>query len=173
MKMAVAMLNQQWQRSTKAQMRITRTNSRRNEAFSLVEIAVCVGIMSVVFVSLYGGIASGFGLVNLARENLRANQIIIEKMETIRLYNWDQINSNGFIPATFTAPFFPAAGTNDYDSGITYYGQLTITNAPVSSEYDENMRMVMVSLTWTNGNVPRTRELQTLVSRYGLQNYIY
>jgi hypothetical protein len=156
-------------------MRIQIKSARYNSAFSLVEIAVCVGIMSVIFVSLYGGIASGFGLVNLARENLRANQIIIEKMETIRLYNWDQINSNGFIPPTFTAQFFPPASTstNSAGAGLTYYGILTLTNAPVSAAYATNMLMVTVSLTWTNGNLPRTRELQTLVSKNGMQNYIY
>ena len=156
-------------------MRIRNKATGQESAFTLVEIAVCVGIISIIFVSLYGGIASGFGLVNLARENLRANQVIIEKMETIRLYNWDQINSNAFIPATFTAPFFPAtnANTNNSGSGITYYGRLTITNAPVSGEYATNMRLVEVSVTWTNGNLPRTRELHTLVSKHGMQNYIY
>jgi hypothetical protein len=146
--------------------------------------------MSILFVSLYGGIASGFAVVNLARENLRANQIIVEKMETIRLYNWDQVNSNGFIPATFTAPFFPTVVTNivstnsdgtvqtnsagfDGTGGLTYFGTVTITNAPMTNAYSSSMRLVIVSLTWTNSNVPRTRELQTLIAQSGMQNYVY
>lgn len=155
-------------------MRICLANYRER-AFTLIEIAVCSAVIAIIFVSLYGGIASGFGLVNLARENLRANQIIVEKMETIRLYNWDQINSNGFLPPTFTAPFFPPPvnNTNGESSGITYYGTLQVTNVPFTAEYSTNMRMVKVSLTWTNGNIPRTRELQTLVSQNGIQNYIY
>jgi prepilin-type N-terminal cleavage/methylation domain-containing protein len=155
-------------------MKLERKSGRQELGFSLVEVAVCVAIMSVTLVTLYGGIASGFGLVNLARENLRANQILIEKMETIRLYNWEQINSNGYIPATFTAPFFPAASTNTNNSeGLTYYGSLTIESAPVSSEYATNMRLVTVSLNWTNGHIPRIRELKTLVGKHGLQNYVY
>jgi prepilin-type N-terminal cleavage/methylation domain-containing protein len=159
-------------------------------AFTLVEVIVCTAIMAIVLVSLYGGIASGFAVVNLARENLRANQIIIEKMETIRLYNWDQVNSNGFIPATFTAPFFPTVITNmvvtnsdgtietstatfDDSGGLTYYGAVAITNAPFSTLYSTNMRLVTVSLTWTNGSVPRVRSLQTLISQNGMQNYVY
>jgi prepilin-type N-terminal cleavage/methylation domain-containing protein len=161
-------------------------------AFSLVEVIVCTAIMAVVFVSLYGGISSGFAVVNLARENLRANQIIVEKMETIRLYNWDQINSNGFLPPTFSAPFFPGVITNlvatnadgtiqtslaRFDSstsgGLTYYGTVNITNAPVSDQYSTNMRLVTVSLSWTNRNNVRNRQLQTLVSQNGMQNYIY
>jgi hypothetical protein len=157
-------------------------------AFSLVEVVFSMALISVVFVSLYGGIATGFGLVNLARENLRANQIIVEKMDTLRLYSWDQINSNGFVPVTFSAQFFPSAITNIVESdnstirtnvivlnggGVIYYGKVEFTNAPVSSEYATNMRLVTVSLSWTNAGTARTRQLQTLVSQSGMQNYVY
>jgi hypothetical protein len=33
--------------------------------------------------------------------------------------------------------------------------------------------MVTVTLTWTNAGLPRTRELQTLVTQNGIQNYVY
>jgi prepilin-type N-terminal cleavage/methylation domain-containing protein len=168
-----------------------RNAAKRLEAFTLVEVIVCTAIVSILFVSLYGGIASGFSLVTLARENLRANQVILEKMETIRLYNWDQVNSNGFLPSSFTAPFYPSVITNlvgTNSSGgqqtslttnfqaagsLIYYGTLIITNAPVSDAYATNMKMVTVSLVWTNGKAVRKREMQTFVSQYGMQNYIY
>jgi len=160
----------------------------KDAAFSLIEVTVSMAIVSILFVSLYGGIASGFALVSLARENLRANQVIVEKMETLRLYSWDQVNSNGYIPPTFTAPFFPSVITNLVensngtqsttttsfgDGGIVYHGTVTITNAPVAAEYADSMKMVTVTLTWTNGAVARNRQLQTLVSRNGVQNYVY
>lgn len=166
-------------------MQIAANSKSRTLGFTLVEILVCTAIIGIMFVSLYGGIASGFALVNLARENLRANQIILEKMEAIRLYSWDQINSNGYIPRTFTASFFPPVAENSQtnyngstssssssSAGITYYGSLTITNAPVSDTYATNMRLVVVSLTWTNGKSARLRTMETLVSEYGMQNYI-
>ena len=144
-------------------------------------------LVSVLFITLYGGIASGFGLVNLARENLRANQILVEKMETIRLYSWDQINSNGFIPATFTAPFFPSIITNLVESngvvttntttfqsgGITYFGKMAISNAPVASAYATNMKMITIKLNWTNSGISRERELSTYIAQNGIQNYVY
>jgi hypothetical protein len=156
-------------------------------AFSLVEVVFAMALVSVLFVSLYGGIASGFGLVNLARENLRANQILVEKMETLRLYSWDQVNSNGFIPSTFTAQFFPSIITNLVDNngqtvtnitsfangGITYYGTVLITNAPVADAYATNMKMVTVTLNWTNAGITRIRELSTFVAQNGIQNYVY
>ena len=154
-------------------------------AFSITEVLVAISIVGVLFLSLYGGITSGFAVVNLARENLRANQIVLEKMETIRLYTWDKINSNGFIAPTFTASFYPPLpvggestrsntdSTSTEDSGLIYYGTVAITNAPVAPGYSHHMKLVIVTLTWTNGSVPRQRQMQTLVSEYGMQNYIY
>lgn len=145
-----------------------RTSSRH--AFSLVEVLVAMAIVGITFVSLYTGISSGFGVLSVARENLRATQVLLEKMETLRLYNWSQINSNGFIPPTFTAPYYPRGNTN---SGLVYQGTMTITNAPATETYSNDLRVVILKVSWTSGRVVRQREMQTLVSRYGLQNYIY
>ena len=49
----------------------------------MVEVLVAVSLVGIMFVSLYSGISSGFAVVQLARENLRATQILQEKMETI------------------------------------------------------------------------------------------
>jgi type II secretory pathway pseudopilin PulG len=170
-----------------------RPAPRRATGAALVETLVVVAIIGTLFLSLYGGISSGFAVVNLARENLRANQIALEKLETIRLYTWEQINSNGFVSPTFTAEFFPeidykqvaqnrgedAASVSEeaasHDGGFVYYGTVTVTNPPaaIPAEYADSLRRVIVSITWTNGGVARLREMETLVSEYGMQNYIY
>lgn len=128
--------------------------------------------MSVVmFVTLYLGIAQGFSVIQLARENLRATQIMQEKTETIWLYTWDQINTPGFIPPTFTASFYPAGSQGS--QGISYQGTVRITNAPVTESYADSLRMVTVALSWQSGTVTRQRQMNVLVSKYGLHNYIY
>jgi prepilin-type N-terminal cleavage/methylation domain-containing protein len=139
-------------------------------AFSLIEVMVAVAIVGVLFVSLYTGITSGFGVISLARENLRATQILQEKMETIRLYNWDQINTAGFIPSSFTAPFFPEGQTN---VGVIYNGTMLITNAPIAETYSNDLRLVVLEVRWISGQIERHREMRTFVARHGLQNYIY
>ena len=140
-------------------------------AFSITEVLVAISIVGVLFLSLYGGITSGFAVVNLARENLRANQIVLEKMETIRLYTWDQINSNGFIPTNFVAPFY-AVGPQT-NSSFAYYGTMTIEPTTKSESYKDDLRLVTIEVVWTNGTVPQHRQMQTFVARYGLQHYIY
>ena len=139
-------------------------------AFSLIEVLTALGLVGILFLSVYTGLGTGFAVIGVARENLRATQVMQEKLETLRLYSWDQINSNGFIPKTFTAPYQPGGGTN---SGIVYAGTMTLTNYTGTESYSTNLRLVTVEVRWTSGSAQRTRQMQTAVSRYGLQNYIY
>jgi hypothetical protein len=141
-------------------------------AFALTELMVAAAILAVMAVSLYGGISFCFSNITLARQNLRATQIALDKMEIVRMYSWDQVNSNGFVPATFTAPYYPTAGS-DTNGGLTYYGRTTITNVNIQPTYDSNMRRVIVTLAWTNKNVPQSIEMSTYISQYGMQHYIY
>lgn len=155
-------------------MKLKRTESRVGlavkGAFTLVEVMIGVAVMAVMFVSLYLGFTQGFAIIQLARENLRATQILQEKMETVRLYTWDQLNTAGFIPPTFTAPFYAAGATNQ---GIIYTGTLTISNPAMGESYAADMKQIDVQLSWNSGNVQRNRNMRTLVSKYGLHNYIY
>jgi len=152
----------------------TLTHPRRQAglpAFTLVEVVVAVGVLGVTVVALYLAFSQGFGIIQLARENLRATQILQEKTETIRLYTWDQINAPGFIPATFNEPFY-AVGS-DTNTGLIYSGRLTIANAPLTESYASDMRQVTVEVTWKSGDITRSRSMLTFISRYGLHNYIY
>ncbi len=143
----------------------------RNQAFTLIEVMLAVVIVGVEFVSLYVAISQGFAVVQSARENLRATQIMQEQVEIVRVLDWDKITTTPS-PWNFNANFYPAGGTNN--QGLTYLGTIAVTDAPVPAAYSADMRLVVVSLAWTNGansHISRNRELRTLVSRYGLHNY--
>jgi len=140
-------------------------------AFSLIEVTVGMGVMGTVVGALLTGITGGFFTMRMARENLRATQIILEKVETIRLYSWDQINQPGFIPPDWFHGYPPNGAPNG--QGMIYPGSLTITNAPIASSYSSDMRMVTVRLNWKTGSIDRSREFSSYISRYGLQDYIY
>lgn len=144
--------------------------TQKNSAFSLVEILVGVSILGVVFVALYAGFSSGFAVVQLSRENLRATQILQEKMETIRLYTWEQVNKQGFMPTNFVESFY-ASGTNI--SGLLYTGTVQVAAAPIAEDYKDDMRLVKIQVKWVSAGVERKREMQSFISHYGLQNYIY
>lgn len=152
-----------------------RTWERRNTGgFTLLETFIASVIVLLGMLSLYSGITYGFSVTEVTRENLRATQLILEKFETIRLYTWDQINgSNNFvIPSSFTENY--AVDTTGAASGVTYTGTLAITSAPLgSASYSPDLRLVTVTLSWTSAGVQRTRTMQTLVARQGLQQYVY
>ena len=51
----------------------SRRSSVNRSAFTLAEVMVSVLVMAIVFVGLYLGFTQGFGLIQVTRENLRAN----------------------------------------------------------------------------------------------------
>src|SRR5437016_7644737 len=99
---------------------------RAQAAYSVVEVLVAVFLLGTLTVALFGAFSSGLAIVQLERENLRATQILVQKMETVRLFTWSQlINATNKFTSTFTDYYNPAA-TN---KGTMYQGFIT-TNAP-------------------------------------------
>lgn len=141
----------------------------RIAAFTLVEAMIGAAVMGVVFLALYAGMAAGFASLRTSQESLRATQIMTEKFEAMRLYNWEQLNTVGFIPDTFTAYFAPKSSTAP---GITYNGTIRVAAAG-PEPYTADMRLVTVTLTWKSGKRTVSRTLSSYVGRYGLQNYVY
>ena len=142
--------------------------------FSLVEVMVGMAILGTTMGAMLSGFASGFFTMRMTRENLRATQIMLEKMETIRLYSWMQVTNTGFIPNQFYEPYDPLAPAGQ--QGLIYKGTMTITDVPpgsVDPSYASNMKLVVVTVDWTTCNVKRTRDFRSYISRYGLQDYVY
>jgi len=153
-------------------MKLSRRVKSLGIAFSLIETMIAISILGTLLIGLYASIGYGFQVLQLARENFRATQIMLDKTESIRLYQWDQINTPGFIPTNFSAPFFAVESTNQ-SSELTFSGLIQITNAISTASYKTNLRLVKVQLQWTSSGVVRTREMTTLICRDGLQRYIY
>jgi hypothetical protein len=154
---------------------IARSPRRRFAAFNLVEVMVAVWIIGLMIISLYGGFSYAFSEVRLSRENIRASQILAERMEVARMLNWDEVaNLPGYVPVTFTAPFNPGGSrTNGTDGGFSYSGKVSISKPVMVENYANDLRMIQIQVTWTSGNVIRRRQMTTFVSQYGLQRYVY
>ena len=136
---------------------------------------VGVGVMGIMIVALYTGFAFGFNQIRCARENVRATQVLAERMEVVRLLNWDQVvNFPDFIPTNFIAPFYADDPTNPPANNFYYTGTVQVTAAPLGSEtYADNLRMIQIQVTWPSGNLVRTRQMTTFVAQNGMQNYIW
>jgi len=153
-----------------------RSQNHPRRAFTLVEVLVATAITTITLLGLFGGISYAFCETQLARENLRATQIMLERMEGIRLYTFDQLVSSNMFSTTFSAAYYPLATTNEA-SGLTYYGNFSLSDPGTGAGYNSDMRLVTISVTWTNSygtsKIPRNRQMQTQISRYGVQNYSF
>jgi type II secretory pathway pseudopilin PulG len=139
-------------------------------AFTLIEIMVSAAIIFLLLFALLSGTYYGFDVIRQGRENQRATQVLAEKMEQMRLFNWDQITTNS-LPTSFTEPFY--TDTNGNGVGFYYTGAVAIAAAPLTETYATNMRLVTISLQWVSANVPHQRDASTFVARDGLYNYVY
>lgn len=148
-------------------------SSCERKAFSIIEVMISSVIVGILFITLYTSLATGYGLMQAAREDLRATQIMLEKIETLRLYNWDQLNTPGFVPASFEATYNPLAGTNTTNAGVTYSGSIEINAPAMTNSYSADVREIVVKLSWQDGSVLRNRTMNSLSAKYGIQNYIY
>jgi hypothetical protein len=161
-------------------MRIPLTLERRRAgrvqtAHSIVEVMVAASALAIMVVALYVGFSSGFAIVQQARENLRATQIMIQRMEAVRLCTWSQLTNFSFVDR------YDPLGVSSNMGGTVYSGTVSIDAADAVPEipeaYRSNMRLVTVKIYWTNGSVAkpivRVRQMETHVARYGMQNYLY
>ncbi len=144
--------------------------------YSLVEVLIASLVLGIMVLALLGGFSSGLALVHATRDNLRATQILTQKMETIRLFKWSQLGSSDLSPAKFDAVYDPSGGS----VGTRYAGQFSTNSAPSSIPiaYRDKMRLVTVELYWTNRTsatkaVVQKRQVQTFAARYGMQPYVY
>lgn len=150
--------------------------ARKSEfASTMVEVVVATVIIAIAGAGVITSIQYGLYIMQLARENARASQIMLERLETVRLYNWTEVTNAGYVPSTFTDVYDPQASTNL--QGTVYNGTLTVSN-PVftgtTPSYSSDMRQFTVTLQWnTGGKVSHTRSLTTYVSKDGMQNYVY
>ncbi len=143
-------------------------------AFTIAEVAISALVLGTIGGALCVALSSGFTLLQTTREDLRATQILLQKVEAVRLCTWSQLSNFKFQER------YNPLDTHNRPSGATYYGRVSLSPAssiPNTASYAPNMRLVTVDLSWTNYNgriaVPHFRQMQTHAARYGLQSYIW
>jgi len=147
---------------------------RNYRAFTFVEVMVATSIALFLFISFYAALASGIGTIQIARENVRATQIMVNRMEGIRLCRWDQLTDTTLVPTNFTETFYPNAPIGN--QGFTYTGTITIAPAALANpatSYSTNMYRVTIQLDWQSTGPPHTRQMTTYCAKYGIQNYVW
>ena len=136
--------------------------------FTLVETMVAVAMIGIVVISFYVSISSTFALIDVARQNLRATQLLVERTETLRLLNWSQV-TEGFLTQNELEELYDPKKP----SSLKFKVKCTLEEFPGTENYKDTLRLITVTATWTSGGVPRSRTMQTLVAQTGVQQYVY
>ena len=148
---------------------------RSRAAYTLAEVLIAIIIVGFMFSTVYSGITQSFNITRATEENLRAIQMLQDKTEIIHLYTWDQLNDPTFMPTTFTNWFFPAgvSSSSSPSGGVPFKGTISIANLPLTEGYAADLKLVTVTVSWTSGGSDFRQHMTTLISHYGMQNYIY
>lgn len=157
-------------------MRIGVFKQKRQAGWTLAEVMVAVAVLALIFVSLFAGFAFGFKVIKTTREDLRATQILTQKIESVRLCTFSQLTN--LCPMTFQESY---TSLGSGSASVIYNGTITASlNTNLPSAYQPLMRLVTVTVTWTTGasgasqsQISHTRSMQTESAYYGLQNYLY
>ena len=157
-------------------LRIPDVRRRCEAAFSLVELAIGVAILGLVIGGVYSGMVAQYALVRTNTDKLQAEQILVGKLDLIRLYSWNQI-TNSLLQVTNVAALSNSiastfVSTSNDGSSNVFSGQVTVSPPDMTETYTSSVVMVTVQLTWTISSGVFSNSASTLVSQYGLHNYI-
>ncbi len=146
----------------------------RQSGFTLAEVMIGSAIVGIFFLSFFSMVGTGFNMVKSSRENLRATQIMLNRMEGVRLFNWDQLSDASKLPPTFVESYDPSSTNGNF--GTAYTGTMTVTTPamnPTATYSASGVKQVTVSLSWNSGGINHTRTMSTYISQYGAQNYVF
>jgi hypothetical protein len=126
-------------------------------------------LLGIVIAALFGGFSFGFNSIKLSQEEVRADQILVQKLESLRIYNFTNV-INGYIPTNFSAYY----STSNAVNGVTYNGTMSVTPFVPSAAgevYSNTLRQVTASVSWFSEGMNHTRTMMTLVSTNGIATY--
>jgi type II secretory pathway pseudopilin PulG len=155
-------------------LRPTALSRRRSiAAFTMIETIVATLLAAIMLPTLYAGLGAGFSFVRATRENLRATQVILQRMEAVRLSPYTAIQDPAAYPTNVTEYYCPSSQTNG-NGGTVYTVTYNCAPGPASlpPSYRSNVVLVTVTAGWKAGNVQCSRSMQSYVARYGIQRYV-
>src|SRR5690349_14356638 len=128
----------------------TSAGRRFLSAFTLVETMIAVLGAAVMLPTLYAGFACGFSYVQMTRENLRATQIILQRMEGVRLASYNGLLNGTVFPTNSVEYYSPSAAVNSRGAAynVTYNWAPGPSTLPPS--YRSNMVLVTVTAAWNS-----------------------
>lgn len=134
------------------------------EAFTLVEVVVSMVLLGIIFSSAFSTYMLGIDMINDAREELRASQIIQSEIERLRTKNWTQLCSLTQVDTVTPRGEFAAYYADKY-TAFRYLIELNTAG---------DKMLVAIRVHWTNSKGQTSvRWFNTIFVQNGLNDYYY
>lgn len=137
------------------------TSGKTKRAFTLVELMIGMTLAGMVFAGAFSGMKTGFDIVEEARDQSRATQLLQSEIERLRTLNYSDIAALPQSSAISMEGIFANAFNNRYS--------LTRQVSPL----DDKRVVVTVTINWSNGERQRELSMLTGFTRDGLNDYYY
>ncbi len=144
-------------------MRLERTHSKSGgtSAFTLIEVCIAMTILGLTIASSIVALRIGFGMMESARDNTLASQILQSEVENLRLKNWQKLKELQDGPFQMEETFQETAA-----------GRFSCQQ--VVDEPKSGLLRVRLQVTWDASLGPtRTLQYVTYFSQEGLNDYYY
>ncbi len=143
--------------------------ARTAAGFTLVETIVAVVLCSIMVGALYACFGFGFSAVRTTREDLQATQILLSRLERVRLCTWPQVTNPLYNPPASTGYF--DAKNKRTPCTITFKA-VTPPFGSLPEAYRSQVLLVTVDVSWTSDNLQHKRSMQTYVAHQGMNSYV-
>lgn len=140
---------------------------RRTHGFTIVEVMMAAVILVVGFIGMIDAMAVSSAMMDTARRQTLADQIINHEIEKLRFKDWTYISGlpTASTAVTIDSQFNPAMTA----SGATYTLARTLTNPDPST----NLREVNFTITWVVKTSRRDSSNAQLTFSYTRKNSAY
>ena len=160
---------------------------RRNDGVTLVETTIGMGLVGLFLTGLMLARTNMVGLLQRAKENAAASQVLQQRVEESRIANWVQITDAAWLSvnlmakasesaANLTAPVetvtvasYPAVTGETPAKIVRKDGAATVVSSNTALK-DARMVRINVDLTWTGvpGKRARARSTSVIVAKGGI-----
>jgi prepilin-type N-terminal cleavage/methylation domain-containing protein len=146
----------------KSMQAVGKTYSNSKDGFTLVEVIISMTLMAMVFTAAFGTYFLGMRMVEDAREEIRASQIVQSELESMRSMSWTDLSA---LPSL--APIKPTGNLiNQFSQNYIAYRQVESISA--------TKKRVSVWVWWKNSRgVYSLQIFSTFFSEGGLNDYYY
>ena len=134
--------------------------------FTLIEVALASTILVVGFVGMIEALAVGSEMLDTARKQTIAAQIMQGEIEYLRLQSWTSIQSLTTSSADYIGNYPEFSST----SLLAKWGtSFKFARQMVSPDPHPNLRQVNLTVSWTSiTGKPHSRSVSAYIGRYGL-----